>query len=76
MSDPRSTDPRMMQTSFAHLALATPTNATGRRLRANSLMAGGDSSMPLVSLRPASSTDAWFILNLLSAVPFLTRYGV
>lgn len=28
---------------------------------------------PLVSLRPASSTDAWFILNLLSAVPFLSR---
>jgi hypothetical protein len=27
---------------------------------------------PLVSLRPSSSTDAWFILNLLSAVPFLT----
>jgi len=27
---------------------------------------------PLVSLRPASSTDAWFVLNLLSAVPFLT----
>mmetsp|Transcript_27340 Transcript_27340/g.40357 ORF Transcript_27340/g.40357 Transcript_27340/m.40357 type:complete len:1417 (-) Transcript_27340:50-4300(-) len=27
---------------------------------------------PLVSLRAASSTDAWFILNLLSAVPFLT----
>jgi hypothetical protein len=27
---------------------------------------------PLVSLRPASSTDAWFILNLLSAVPFLS----
>lgn len=31
-------------------------------------------SVPLVSLRPASSTDAWFILNLLSAVPFLSRY--
>jgi len=27
---------------------------------------------PLVSLRPASSTDAWFILNLLSTVPFLS----
>ena len=27
---------------------------------------------PLVSLRPTSSTDAWFILNLLSAVPFLS----
>lgn len=31
-------------------------------------------SLPLVALRPASSTDAWFILNLLSDVPFLSRY--
>jgi glyoxylase-like metal-dependent hydrolase (beta-lactamase superfamily II) len=29
---------------------------------------------PLVALRPPSSTDAWFILNLLSAVPFLSRF--
>lgn len=27
---------------------------------------------PLVALRPASHTDPWFILNLLSSVPFLT----
>merc|ERR1711933_637891 len=27
---------------------------------------------PLVSLRPLSSTDSWFILNLFSAVPFFT----
>jgi hypothetical protein len=27
---------------------------------------------PKVALRPTSSTDAWFILNLLSAVPFLS----
>jgi len=27
---------------------------------------------PLVSLRPTSSSDAWFTLNLLSAVPFLS----
>lgn len=27
---------------------------------------------PKVALRPASSTDAWFILNLLNAVPFIT----
>lgn len=32
------------------------------------------SDAPLVALRPASSTDAWFILNLLSSVPFFTRY--
>lgn len=29
--------------------------------------------MPLVAVRPTSSTDAWFILNLLSAVPFMSR---
>uniref|UniRef100_A0A7S3Q478 Cyclic nucleotide-binding domain-containing protein n=2 Tax=Chaetoceros debilis TaxID=122233 RepID=A0A7S3Q478_9STRA len=28
--------------------------------------------VPRVALRPTSSTDAWFILNLLSAVPFLS----
>lgn len=39
--------------------------------RSNSIFAA--STPPLVSMRPASSTDAWFILNLLSAVPFLTR---
>lgn len=32
------------------------------------------SSVPLVSLRPTSNTDSWYILNLLQAVPFLTRY--
>lgn len=30
------------------------------------------SEPPPVSLRPTSSSDAWFILNLLSAVPFLS----
>jgi len=32
----------------------------------------GTHQPPKVALRPASSTDAWFILNLLSAVPFLS----
>lgn len=36
----------------------------------------GYDAPPLVALRPASSTDAWFLLNLLSAVPFLSRYAV
>lgn len=31
-----------------------------------------DDAIPLVGLRPASSTDAWFVLNLLSAVPFMS----
>jgi glyoxylase-like metal-dependent hydrolase (beta-lactamase superfamily II) len=36
--------------------------------------ASSSEAPPLVALRPPSSTDAWFILNLLSAVPFLSRY--
>lgn len=44
---------------------------TSQANRPNSMFAL--SAPPLVSMRPASSTDAWFILNLLSAVPFLTR---
>jgi hypothetical protein len=30
---------------------------------------------PLVFLRPTCVSDAWFILNLLSAVPFFSRYA-
>ena len=30
--------------------------------------------IPLVARRPTSSTDAWFLLNLLFSVPFLSRY--
>ncbi|KAG7361520.1 metallo-beta-lactamase superfamily protein [Nitzschia inconspicua] len=40
--------------------------------RSSIVVGGKESAIPLVSLRPASSTDAWFILNLLSAVPFLS----
>jgi hypothetical protein len=59
--------------SFANLAI-THTTGSGKKARANSMFASdGMSHIPLVSLRPASSTDAWFILNLLSAVPFLSR---
>ena len=61
-------------TSFANLQVAS-TNA-GKKSRANSIFANDSMAhIPLVSLRPASSTDAWFILNLLSAVPFLSRYA-
>ena len=62
-----STDSARMASSFTHASMSSSKKAT----RSNSLL-GTDSSPPLVSLRPASSTDAWFILNLLSAVPFLT----
>ena len=34
---------------------------------------GKQSVAPLVFLRPTDVSDAWFILNLLSAVPFLSR---
>jgi hypothetical protein len=59
-------DQRLMETSFT---IQGGRKASGR----SSIVSGRESSIPLVSLRPASSTDAWFILNLLSAVPFLSR---
>ena len=70
MSDANNSDPRLMASSFAHLSLPHA-KAAAKASRSNSLL-GSDNAPPLVSLRPASSTDAWFILNLLSAVPFLT----
>jgi phosphoribosyl 1,2-cyclic phosphodiesterase len=50
---------------------------TGHRVRSSvfSGSGGGLGGPPLVALRPSSSTDAWFILNLLSAVPFVSRYA-
>jgi len=38
----------------------------------NPQLAKAMSEPPPVSLRPTSSSDAWFILNLMSAVPFLS----
>ncbi len=37
-----------------------------------SILGKGPIEPPKVALRPTSSTDAWFTLNLLSAVPFLS----
>jgi len=37
-----------------------------------SFLATAPPEIPLVAMRPSSSTDAWFTLNLLSAVPFLS----
>jgi hypothetical protein len=48
-------------------------SSSGRRGVRSSVFTMGGTPPPLVSMRPASSTDAWFILNLLSAVPFLSR---
>lgn len=58
-----------LDTSFRH---TIPQNSK-KGARRSSIMGVGGHSVPLVSLRAASSTDAWFILNLLSAVPFLSR---
>jgi ribonuclease BN (tRNA processing enzyme) len=63
----------LLASSFAHLAVASTTPPGSRKQRSNSVFSGQAPTPPLVSLRPASSTDAWFILNLLSAVPFLSR---
>uniref|UniRef100_A0A7S4JWM8 Metallo-beta-lactamase domain-containing protein n=1 Tax=Odontella aurita TaxID=265563 RepID=A0A7S4JWM8_9STRA len=46
---------------------------SGRRANPRiSFVGKASAEPPLVSMRPPSSTDAWFILNLLSAVPFIT----
>jgi len=66
-------DRSLMASSFSHLNVGSASKAR-RQARSNSVFSGEAPAAPLVSLRPASSTDAWFILNLLSAVPFLTRY--
>lgn len=50
-----------MANSYAHLS--------GDGIRSQKQIS---SEPPPVSLRPSSSSDAWFILNLLSAVPFLS----
>jgi len=69
VSDSQAADPHSMGSSFSNLSVAS----IHSKVRSNSLF-GPDNSItpPLVALRPASSTDAWFILNLLSAVPFLS----
>jgi len=64
---------RQIHSSFANLEL--PPTSGARRGRNSMFFAppGNVPMPPLVALRPASSTDAWFILNLLSAVPFVSR---
>lgn len=65
--------PSPLNGSFRHAQASLPI-AGKKNAHRTSLSGVGGSVVPLVSLRPASSTDAWFILNLLSAVPFLSRY--
>jgi glyoxylase-like metal-dependent hydrolase (beta-lactamase superfamily II) len=60
-----------IHSSFAHLEV--PVHRKGRN-SVYSAPRGAPAAPPAVALRPPSSTDAWFILNLLSAVPFISRY--
>ena len=72
-----SVDSSTLSSSFAHMSV-TPSVLTNSptKPRQNSIFNAPDGlHAPLVALRPSSSTDAWFILNLLSAVPFLSRYA-
>jgi hypothetical protein len=69
IAEGQGNDSRLMTTSFSQPGIASNKS---KAARSNSLLGLDNNAPPLVSLRPASSTDAWFILNLLSAVPFLT----
>lgn len=40
--------------------------------RSSIVMTGRKLAIPLVSMRPSSNTDSWYMLNLLQAVPFIT----
>eukprot|EP00804_Cyclotella_cryptica_P025496 CCRYP_011994-RB/>CCRYP_011994-RB protein AED:0.02 eAED:0.02 QI:1709/1/1/1/1/1/5/157/938 len=57
---------------YAETELFTPTSHNYAHLLGEETTAAKPSEPPPVSLRPTSSSDAWFILNLLSAVPFLS----
>jgi len=57
---------------FSTTASPGARNAINRTSINYTLGRGGIMEPPRVALRPTSSTDAWFTLNLLSAVPFLS----
>ena len=56
-----------------HETVPYPIAPVGQAGTANGEGPGHDQLPPLVFLRPTTVSDAWFILNLLSNVPFLTR---
>ena len=65
------------ESSFFHIGrqaqLANCWGAGDKKLSQQTLLLGiKGSPVPLVSLRSALSTDAWFILSLLSSAPFLS----
>jgi len=51
---------------------AVPRSNKGNIGRNSMIASGKRSIIPLVSMRPTSNTDSWYMLNLLQAVPFLT----
>lgn len=67
---------RQIHSSFANLEMPPSSGAKKGRSSVFYAPSGNVPMPPLVALRPASSTDAWFILNLLSAVPFVSRYDM
>ena len=75
LADVEPIDQGLMHSSFSHMSASSGTMKMNQHApRSNSVLGTEvfDHVPPLVAVRPASSTDAWFILNLLSAVPFLS----
>jgi glyoxylase-like metal-dependent hydrolase (beta-lactamase superfamily II) len=62
-----------MDVQSMQYAMTTSFTGTNKKQIRHSITDMGHPTVPLVGMRPASSTDAWFILNLLSAVPFMSR---
>lgn len=62
-----------MSAQSMQYAMTTSFTGTNKKQIRHSITDMGHPTVPLVGMRPASSTDAWFILNLLSAVPFMSR---
>ena len=58
---------------YAEAELFTPATHNYSHLLEEGAVEKKPSKTPPVSFRPPSSSDTWFILNLLSAVPFLSR---
>ncbi|CAJ1915727.1 unnamed protein product [Cylindrotheca closterium] len=61
-----------MSAQSMQYAMTTSFTGTNKKQIRHSITDMGHPTVPLVGMRPASSTDAWFILNLLSAVPFMS----
>ena len=56
-----------------HPSLSVVGSYSGPNLAEMARVSGPNKLPPLVFLRPTCVSDAWFILNLLSAVPFFSR---